>query len=304
MEYSHFSHLDIKLSKLGFGGAALSGVGGGYGFGEIGEKAAEKLINMAIDVGINVFDTAPIYGFNLSEIRMGNYLKSHRDNIHLISKAGITWHSSKRVNLSNEPKVIEQMLHDSLRNLQTDYIDTYMIHWPDPRVDIRYSLEVLKKAQDQGKIRFIGLCNTNQEDLDKAKEVCKVHFLQSECNLFHNAFHDLKITDEIIMGWGTLDKGILAGTVTLDSKFSDEDARSWAPWWKKSHWKDKVKKIDGLKRNFKYDVFDLALKYSMQNTNISLCGFKNSLQLERLLKVSEKEISNSVLDEVVKYVRS
>jgi len=304
MKYTQFSHLDLKLSKIGLGGASLSGESGGYGFGEIGEKGSERIINEAIDCGINVFDTAPIYGFNTSEIRLGKYLGAKREKIHLISKAGITWHSTKRVNLTNDPEVVQKMLHESLKKLQTDYIDIYMIHWPDSKVDIRYALEVLKKAQDVHKIRYIGLCNTNQADFDKSREICKVDFVQSECNLFHDAFDELKLENTIKMGWGTFDKGILAGSVKEDSKFSKEDARSWAPWWKKSNWKEKVKKTQEINKKYNQNSFDLALNYSLNSTDISLCGFKNQKQLDKIINSLELDISSEIMEAVVKDARS
>ena len=240
---------------IAFGGASISGEGGGYGFGEISENDAIELVLYALDCGIKVFDTAPVYGYSLSEKRIGMALKNKRDEAFIISKSGVTWHPNKRIDMTNEPTVCQKMLETSLKDLKTDYIDLYMIHWPDPRTDIRYPLEVLAKAQIEGKIQSIGLCNTNSEDLSKAIEMVKVEYIQSECNLFNNPLNELKnqIVENNIrtMGWGTFDKGILTGSVTKNRNFSKEDARSWAPWWKKSNWKDKVFLFD----NFKFRIF-------------------------------------------------
>ena len=80
------------------------------------------------------------------------------------------------------------MLEQSLRDLATDYIDAYFIHWPDARVDIRRAMEVLSRKKQQGVIRFIGLCNTDAEDFIKASEIDEVNILQSEYNIFQNGF--------------------------------------------------------------------------------------------------------------------
>ena len=121
-----------RLSKLplAFGGAAISGEGGGYGFGDISESAAIDLLKEAYDLGFTIFDTAPIYGFSLSEKRMGKAFKSMRDKVFIVSKSGVTWNESKRVDMTNDPKVARLMLEQSLRDLESDYIDLYMIHWP------------------------------------------------------------------------------------------------------------------------------------------------------------------------------
>jgi myo-inositol catabolism protein IolS len=300
MQYSSFSVNQKKISKLSFGGASLSGEGKGYGFGAMDDKSAEHLIALALDVGITVFDSAPIYGHHLSEIRLGKYLNSKRDEIILVSKAGVTWHDNGRVNMSNDPLIIENMLHTSLKHLKSDYIDIYMIHWPDPRVDIRYSVEVLQKAKEQGKILQIGLCNTTQDELLLASEVSDIEVVQAECNFFHNAFNKFSFP-KMKMGWGTLDKGILSGTVTLDRKFEKDDCRSWAPWWKQSQWQEKVKKVEALQNYLKETQFNLlsvALAFSEQHVDTSLCGFKNEEQLTSLLKAMENLPSKELLAKI------
>jgi len=82
--------------------------------------------------------------------------------------------------MTNDPVVAQKMLEQSLRDLQSDYIDLYMVHWPDTRVDIRKTLEVYAKAKHQGKIKHIGLCNTNIDELEKAREIEKVEVVQSQ----------------------------------------------------------------------------------------------------------------------------
>lgn len=304
MEIYKNKRLDLELSKISFGGASLSGDGGGYGFGEIGESNAQALVEMAIDAGVNIFDTAPIYGFHNSEIRLGKFIKSQREKVKIVSKSGITWHSTKRVNLTNDPKVCEQMLHTSLKNLQTEYIDFYLIHWPDKQVDIRRPLEVLAKAQDKGQIKYIGLSNTTKEDFEKAQEIAQVDLLQAESNLFNHHLKFLKdeITNKeiITMGWGTLDKGILSGKLQADQKFSKEDARSWAPWWKKSNWREKLEKAQMVEKKLGVSIKSLAMSFSQKNNSTSICGVKSPEQLFDLIAQSQNIIEEELIDEAIR----
>lgn len=279
---------------LVFGGAALSGSGGGYGFGII--EKPQDLLYYVYDRGIRTFDTAPIYGFNQSEKILADIFKSKREEVKIISKAGVDWHSSRRVNMSNDPKVIQKMLDESLRKFE--YLDIYMIHWPDENVDIRYSFEVLAKAKDQGKIKALGLCNSNDEEIRLAEEVAPVEFLQSEFSLFNDGFKDISF-DKKKMGWGTFDKGILSGSVTKDRKFSEEDCRSWAPWWKKSNWKEKVDKA----QNFDGDLKHIALQYSLTNIDFTICGGKSIDQWGEIIDLSEKVVPSEVLDRAVEYFK-
>jgi aryl-alcohol dehydrogenase-like predicted oxidoreductase len=299
MDYYNDKNTGLKLSKLCFGGASISGDGKGYSFGEMSERDSQELIEYAIDLGINIFDTAPIYGFNQSEKRLGLGLRSKRDKVHIISKAGVGWHGSGRVNMSNDPKLVLEMLENSLRNLDSEYIDFYMIHYPDARVDIRYSLDVLVKAQVQGKIKHIGLSNTTDEEIELASEVCEVQILQEEVNLFNNSYSKLKKTDGILKtGWGSLDKGILTGKLNPESKFHKDDCRSWAPWWKKSDWKDKTLRVKNLKDSIQeYTPLEFAMKYSMSNSDIPICGFKSIDQLNALIKIQEMTIPQDNINE-------
>jgi myo-inositol catabolism protein IolS len=281
MKKKPFGKTDLEVAAISFGGASLSGEGGGYGFGEVDESRAEELIKKSWELGINLFDTAPIYGFGLSEERLGKYLP--REAL-VVTKGGVHWHSTKRVNMTNEPKIIEEMLHASLKRLKREQVDVYMIHWPDPRVDIRRPIEVLTKAQEQQKIRFIGLCNTNLQDLKLATSITRIDVIQSQYNAFTTQnYHDLNpwLTEHqaAFMSWGTFDKGILTGRVTPSRQYEASDARSWAPWWKDQPLEQKLKRVEKLKKYFEKHELNLeeaAIGFQLHSSTVStmLIGWK------------------------------
>jgi aryl-alcohol dehydrogenase-like predicted oxidoreductase len=286
----------ISPIPLAFGGAAISGEGGGYGFGDISEGAAIELLKEAYSLGMRIFDSAPIYGFGLSEIRMGKAFKDMRENVFIVSKSGVHWHENKRVDMTNDPKITQKMLEQSLRDLNTDYIDLYMVHWPDNKVDIRKTVEVLSKAKHEGKIKHIGLCNTYVEDLDRAFEVDRIEVIQSEFNFFTNSFVReqllpyAKEKNMSFMSWGTLDKGILTGRVDEQRKTYDKsDCRSWAPWWKDADNSAKfeaMKKIWPLLDETHHNGLELALGHNLSfpDLSVAICGAKSSDQLRTLFK--------------------
>lgn len=300
----------ISPLPLAFGGAAISGEGGGYGFGDITESESIELLHLAFEKGLRIFDTAPIYGFGLSEKRMGKAFKQIREKIFIVSKSGVTWGDNKRVDMTNDPLVTTKMLEQSLRDLDSDYIDLFMIHWPDAKVDIRRPLEVLSKAKLQGKVKHIGLCNTNLSDLNLASEIDRIEVAQSEFNLFQNAhtqeiFPKLKEENISFMSWGTLDKGILTGRVDEKRKFDDSDCRSWAPWWKNADNKSKflaMKKIWPVLDHYNHTGPELALGFNLSfpELSVAICGAKNKEQLLSLFKALDNLPSKEVLDEVVK----
>lgn len=305
--------LDQFNIPLGFGGAAVSGEGGGYGFGDVSEDQANELLNYAFEKGIRLFDTAPIYGFGLSEKRMGKAFKKNREKVTFISKSGVTWHPNQRVDMTNNPDVTQKMLEQSLRDLETEYIDIYMIHWPDNNVDIRRPMEVLAKAKNEGKIKHIGLCNTYPEDYQKAKEVERVEVVQSQLNPFdsyvENEMANILKEDRVsFMSWGTLDKGILTKRVDRNRTYDDSDCRSWAPWWDK---KEVAKKVDAME-----SVFDLlekndrsGLEFAIQHNlkkdfcQMVLVGMKNQKYIDTTIEAVQTDFSSDLLEESIKQLK-
>lgn len=299
----------FKQCPLGFGGASLSGEGAGYGFGAISEKDSIQLIHEALDLGIKVFDTAPIYGFGLSEQRLGLALKGRRDQGFLISKSGVHWQSSKRVDMTNDPVITLKMLEESLKRLKVDVIDLYMIHWPDERVDIRRPMDVLVRAKEQGKIKMIGLCNTHLEDLNKAQEIAPISAVQSQLNVFERGvcedlLPELEKQNIAFMSWGTLDKGILTGRVTRERKFEPEDCRSWAPWWKAIDFEARYALLEKIKpwmNQYQLDGLKLALGFNLSTPgcDLVLAGARNSTQLQGLrqsLRALEPNLRQELLE--------
>ncbi|MCF8059880.1 MAG: aldo/keto reductase [Bacteriovoracaceae bacterium] len=310
------THLLSKWSNtpFAFGGAAVSGEGGGYGFGKVSDS--QGLLERAHDLGITVFDTAPIYGFGKSEQVFSEFIKGKRDKVRVISKSGVYWQNSKRVDMTNDPAITLKMLEESLKRLKTDYIDLYMIHWPDPKVDIRYPLEVLAKAREEGKILEVGLCNTNIEDLLASEDVVPVKVIQSQHNIYEEPpkeVIDYMLEKEIsFMGWGAFDKGILTGRVTKKREqaknYDEEDCRKSAPWWVQ---KDVIAKCEKLSmyqafaEESELELSELAMSYvlSPKWSHIALVGAKTISDLEKVLLGKRMVVTQEQREEIQKECR-
>ena len=224
MKYQKFGGLDEQISILGFGAASSEWRWWWLGFGHISDDDAVELVHAALECGITVYDTAPIYGFGESERRLGLALADRRDEAFLVSKCGIAYDDQKRVGIDNSPQTTRTMLEASLRRLGTDMIDLYLVHGADPKVDIRKTMEVLARARERGFIRYIGLSNTFKEDLDKAREITSIDAIQLEASFLNPRALDLiEQTQDLsnlgVMSWGTLAKGILTGRVSRDRTF-------------------------------------------------------------------------------------
>lgn len=308
----------FKSCPLAFGGASISGEGGGYGFGAMSEAQAISLLELGFEQGMRVFDTAPIYGFGVSEKRMGLGLKKFRDKTFIVSKCGVDWDQDKNVAIRNDPKTTQRMLETSLKTLNVDTIDLYMVHWPDANVDIRHTVEVLAKAQSEGKIRYIGLCNTSTEELSLAHEVANIDVVQNQFHLFDRVaeglFADLASKGKGFMSWGTLDKGILSGSVTRARTYDQHDVRaSETPWWSDEINAPKLAMMEKLIPWLKeqgHTPLEMALGHNIQAfkrsnlQGLALCGAKHSEQLLGLFKALENVPPTTLLNEILEQVKT
>ena len=300
------------MIPLIFGGAAVSGVAGGYGFGDISYQDAIKLLHAAYEGGVRLFDSAPVYGFGESERRIGQAFRG-RDDVFLISKSGVTWNESKRIDMSNDPRLARKMLEQSLNNFGRNVIDLYMVHWPDAKVDIRRTLEVYLRSKEEGKIRHIGLCNTSPEELEKAQEVASIDYIQSEFNLFYREPPEIfsHLEDATFMSWGTLDKGLLTRRVNrereLRKDYDFSDCRRKAPWWKQSEVLEKLERLEPLwpfLREQGHSPLELALGHNLSWPECSyvVVGMKNCEQLRDVLSALDNLPDQSTISEARKLV--
>ena len=118
-----------------------------------------KTVQKAVDLGVNFFDVAPIYGMGHVEEILGKALKGRRESVLVASKCGLVWDDRKNVTINLTATSIHQEIDDSLRRLQTDYLDLYQMHWPDPNTPIEETISALEEIKKSGKIRHIGVSN-------------------------------------------------------------------------------------------------------------------------------------------------
>jgi aryl-alcohol dehydrogenase-like predicted oxidoreductase len=153
VEYRKLGKTDLEVSVISMGGWALAG---DHVWGEQDTNQSEATIHAAMDVGINFFDTAEAYSDGGSESVLGSALKGRRNEVILATKV-------LPANLAADDTM--RACEDSLKRLQTDYIDLYQIHWPNPDVPIDETMDALEKLKTAGKVRYLGVSNFGKRDL-------------------------------------------------------------------------------------------------------------------------------------------
>jgi len=173
-----------ELTEIGFGAWAIGGPWE-YGWGSVEDSESVKAIHKALDGGINWIDTAAVYGLGHSEEVVARALKGIRGTVFIATKCGMVWDEGKKVRIHASPKSIRMEIEKSLKRLNTDHIDLYQIHWPDPQTPVEDSWGTLVELKNEGKVRYIGVCNYGVEMLIKCQSIAPVQSLQPPYSLLH-----------------------------------------------------------------------------------------------------------------------
>ncbi|MBP7527896.1 MAG: aldo/keto reductase [Syntrophorhabdaceae bacterium] len=227
MKQVKLNNADIGISVLILGTWAI----GGSHWGAYDEANAVRAIETALDSGINAIDTAPVYGDGHAEELVGKVIHGKRDKVFLATKCGLDIYTRKYEN-DLSPSYIEKDLHGSLKRLQTDFIDLYQCHWPDPRTPIEETMTALVKFRQQGKIRHIGVSNFSGTELRDALHHAPVFSLQPHYSLLERTVEkellSLCVEHEInVFPYGCLGAGMLTGKYRECPQFQKGDARSF-----------------------------------------------------------------------------
>lgn len=170
----------LTASRLGLG----TWVFGKTHWGQVHDEESIATIHFCIDHGIQLIDTAPIYGFGHAEKIVGQAIKGRREQVVLATKCGLR-KTARGIIKDLSPELIRSDLENSLRQLNVDYIDLYQIHWPDPDHPLEETLELLSSFQSKGLIREIGLCNHALTDLIKINDPDKIASIQNPYSLLN-----------------------------------------------------------------------------------------------------------------------
>jgi aryl-alcohol dehydrogenase-like predicted oxidoreductase len=171
----------LKVSRIALGTWAI----GGWMWGGTNEDESIQTIHAALDRGINLIDTAPVYGFGRSEEIVGRALAQNgrRKQAVIATKVGLAWKDSNPYRNGSKSRIVQEV-EDSLRRLQTDVIDLYQVHWPDPNTAVGETAEAMAALYRAGKIRTIGVSNFSPEQMDTFRTAAPRHTAQPPYNLF------------------------------------------------------------------------------------------------------------------------
>lgn len=279
--------IDTPVSRIGLGTWAI----GGWMWGGTDEARSIETIRGAVQGGINLIDTAPVYGFGRSEEIVGKALEGIRDQAVIATKVALEW-PNEQVRRNASAARIRQEVEDSLRRLRTDRIDLYQVHWPDPQVSHEETARELERLRQEGKILTIGVSNYSPEQLEAFRQFANPSTVQPPYNLFERAIeadvlpyaqrHGL-----VVLAYGALCRGLLSGRMNAQTQFDGDDLRQGDPKFQAPRFAQYLAAVEALaafaRECHGKSVLALAVRWILdQGPTIALWGARKPEQLQGL----------------------
>jgi methylglyoxal reductase len=321
----------IEASVVGFGAWAI----GGWLWGGSSESEAIRAIHAALDAGVTLIDTAPVYGFGASEEIVGKALVGRRDKVVIATKCGMVVNTTKGehkfrttvaglseyghidVRLYNGPESIRQEIDRSLGLLRTDHVDLYQTHWQESTTPIEDTMGVLLELKQAGKIRAIGVCNATVAQMDRYANVGQLDSDQERYSMLDRQLEREQLPyclkhNIAVLAYSPLAMGMLTGKMGPEREFGGGDVRAIQPRFSKEN-RTKVanllKAMQPVADAHGLTIGQSVIAWTARQPGLThvLCGARNPQQAEENAAAGRAELSddniraiNQVLDEYAK----
>jgi aryl-alcohol dehydrogenase-like predicted oxidoreductase len=307
MEYRQLGKSDLNVSSIGYG---AWGIGGKPFWNTEGEEISIRSIEKAIDLGVNFYDTAPVYGFGYSEELLGKALQSKRKDVIIATKCGMVWEKEelKAIRKRATRESILEEIDMSLKRLRTDYIDLYQVHWPDESTPIEETMNTLLQIQKEGKIRYIGVSNYSVDQMKESLKYGQIVSLQPMYSMLERDVEKDRLPFCIdnnvgIICYSPLASGVLTGKYDENTRFQDWRGQGIIGNFTGdvfvSHIK-KVKQIEKIAQKHDKTVAQLAINWLLHQKGVTtaIVGVKNPDHVEQNIDAVGWEIPNNDLKEI------
>ncbi len=300
----------IEVSRVGLGTWAI----GGSEWGAVAEDAAIATCLSAVERGINLIDTAPIYGRGRAEEIVGKVMRAHgrRDAFYIATKAGLEW-NERGVFANSTTARLRRELEDSLRRLSTDYIDLYQIHWPDTLIPVVEVAELIAGFQREGKVRALGVSNFSAAQMEEFRRVATLASDQPPYNIFEREIDRETLSwcaanGVAVLTYSSLCRSLLGGRVHRGMTFEAGDIRAVDPKFQEprfSQYMTAVERLAALARGrFGKSMAQLAVRWVLDRPgcSVALWGAKRPDQLDAVAGVMGWKLDAGTMAEIDRIV--
>ena len=303
MRYKHFKNAGADISALTVGTWGIAGANSaGVSWGDVDTKESIAAVRRMVENGVNMVDTAPIYGEGHSEEVVGQALKGIRDKVYLTTKFGSYINHFTGTSVRDcKYNTVEREIDESLKRLQTDYIDFYVMHWPDVNTPIEETMAAVNMLKENGKIRFIGMSNSPKELIMEAQKYAKIDVIQPPFSMVNQTERELMEWAETqgigTMTYGSLGAGILTGAIRECPEYDPKDMRLvFYPFFKEptfSKIMELLKTLDAIAEEHEKPVAQVSINWSTQKSFVStaLTGVNTPAQADENCSAFDWELT-------------
>ena len=300
MQYQEFGKTGLRVSKLCLGTWGI----GGAGWDSYSDESRMDAIKAALECGINFIDTAPAYNAGKAECYVGETLSKlkKRREVVISTKCGNKFVDGKYLRCGSKESILKQC-DESLKNLKTDYIDIYLVHWPDPDVELEETIDAVSTLKKEGKILHAGVSNFSKEQIEEAQKYCKIEAFQPQYSLADRKDEKLiRWAHEQglgIMTYGTLGGGILTGNYRKLRTFEQTDSRNrFYPYFKEPLFSKAMELLtimDQIAEERNVSLAQIAEKWVIQKRFISSCiiGAQSRARVEENCRNLQWELTDN-----------
>ena len=305
MKTRQLGNTDMQITPIGFGSWAVGGGGYQFGWGPQDDEQSIAAINHALALGINWIDTAAVYGLGHAEEIVAHALKDRSDRPYIFTKCERVWNDRGEVTGSLKAQSIKRECENSLRRLQTDVIDLYQIHWPDPEQDIEEGWSAMAELKQEGKVRFIGVSNFNVSQMRRAMEIAPISSLQPPFALIKPDIRNdiLPFCQEHNIGvivYSPMASGLLTGSMSREriANLPDDDWRKRDPEFQEPRLSRNLALVETLNEiAFVHNVTPgvVAIAWTLQHPGVTgaIVGARRPEQVDGFVPAAEFRLTDS-----------
>lgn len=315
MRTRQLGNTDLEITPLGLGTWAIGGGNWQFGWGPQDDEASIATIHRALDLGINWIDTAAVYGLGHSEEIVAKALQGRSTRPYVFTKGSRVWNDKGEITSSLKGQSLRREVENSLRRLQTDVIDLYQLHWPNPDEDIEEAWRTLAKLQKEGKLRYIGVSNFNVQQMRRAQKIAPIASLQPPYSLVHPEVEKdiLPYCQEQNIGvivYSPMTSGLLTGAMSAErvANMPENDWRKRDPEFQEPRLSRNLQLVN-LLQEIGYphgrSVGEVAIAWVLHNPAVTgaIVGGRKPQQIDEIIGAAEFRLAESELAQIEKFLQ-
>ncbi|MBV8818047.1 MAG: aldo/keto reductase [Acidobacteriaceae bacterium] len=306
----------MHLSPIGVGAWAIGGSGWAFGWGPQDDDESIGAIRKALDLGINWIDTAAVYGLGHSEEVVAKALEGVSPRPYVFTKCERTWNEKREIQKSLKADSIKREAEASLKRLNTDVIDLYQIHWPEPDEDIEEGWSAMAQLQQEGKVRWIGVSNFNVQQMQRAMHLAPISSLQPPYSLVSPEVEESILpycqeNDIGVIVYSPMKSGLLTGAMTKErvANLPQDDFRRRAAAFQEPNLSKNLKLVDVLREigeRHGRTPGEVAIAWTLHHPAVTaaIVGMRSAKQVDGVKGALDFRLSNEEVQQIHEFKNS